>query len=103
MALNVAHRHAECIHRQDLGVKAFEARLVLLDQLGLEGAVAVARHGNGHLPGFPLDRLLGLAIARVAAPVPRDLMLLVAQVMVQLAGQHALHQLRPRHSRDASV
>ena len=92
VALNIAHRHAQCIHRQDLGVESFEPRLVLLDQLRLERAVAIARHLDRHLPGFAFQRLLALAVARVAASIAGHLVLLIAQVMVHLTGQHPLHQ-----------
>jgi hypothetical protein len=51
--LDLAHRHATRVHRDDLVVEARETRLVLGVQQRLETALAVARHldSNGSLVG----------------------------------------------------
>jgi hypothetical protein len=44
VALDLAHRHAPGVHRDDLVVEAVEPGFPLGHDLRLEGAVAVARH-----------------------------------------------------------
>ena len=69
MALDLAHRHAAGVQRDDLVVEAVEAGLALGHDLRLEGAVAIARHVD-------LDRAvlgqhrLGMLPLRLL-PVPR--------------------------------
>ncbi len=79
MALNVARRHAQRVHRQNLFIEARETCLMLLDQLRLKGAVAIARHLDFHLAGIALQLLPALPIARVAAVVPGYFVLLVGE------------------------
>jgi hypothetical protein len=44
MTLDLPHRHAAGVHRDDLVVEAVEPRLAFWHDLRLEGAVAVAWH-----------------------------------------------------------
>jgi hypothetical protein len=90
--LDITDRHSQRVHRQDFGVESFKPRLVFLNQLRLERAIAIARHFDRHFASLTLQRLLALAIPRVASAVTGHLVLLIAEVMIHFAGQHALHQ-----------
>jgi len=90
--LNIAHAHAARVHAQNLVVEALERALVLLHQLRLERAVAVARHLNGHVALVCAQRLLARAVARVATALAFLGAWLVAQVVGHLGLQGALHE-----------
>lgn len=57
MRLDLAHRHAAGIQREDLVVETRTAGLVLLDNLRIEGAMPVARHFDGQLAELTLEFL----------------------------------------------
>ena len=63
--LDVAGRHPLGVQGEDLLVEARHPPLVLLDQLRLEGAVAVPRRGDRQVAGLAADRLLRSAVATV--------------------------------------
>ena len=44
MPLDLPHRHAARVHRDDLVIKAGEAALAFLDKLRLEAAIPITRH-----------------------------------------------------------
>jgi hypothetical protein len=92
MALNLANRHAAGVERDDLVVKAAPAGLVFGDQLGFEGAMAVARHLDGQLTELTLERFAPLAVAGIAAGIDDRLMLRMAQMLGKLGIQRLLYQ-----------
>jgi hypothetical protein len=55
--LDVAHRHAAGVEREDLLVQARQSGLALADELGLEAALAIARRLDRHGPEIGLQRL----------------------------------------------
>jgi len=63
--LDVAGGQALGVQGQDLLVEAGQAALVLADELGLEGASAVARDVQRDVAHLTLDGLLGVAVAAV--------------------------------------
>ena len=65
---------------------------MLLDDLRLEGPVAIPRHLDRHRPEAPFERLRRLPVARVAAVVPGCFMLLIADVLGQFRGHRPLQQ-----------
>ena len=68
MTLDLAHRHAAGVHRDDPLVEAGKAALVLRDQLWLETTGAVARHIDAQRTFVGEHRLAAAAIAVVPAP-----------------------------------
>ena len=92
VGLNLAHRHASGVQRDDFVVEAGPAGLVLGDELGFEAAVAVAGHFDGQLTEIALERLLAPAIAGVATGVGYCLVALVTQVLGQFGLQGSLEQ-----------
>jgi hypothetical protein len=65
MALDLAHRHAARVHRDDFVVEARKPSLIALDQLRIERAFAVARNAHVDLRSFRQNRLLRIAVAPV--------------------------------------
>ena len=61
--MNLTHRHAACVHRHDLVVKAGEAALMLRDQQRLEAAGAVAWDVDAQRAVIGQNGLAGGAIA----------------------------------------
>ena len=55
--LDLARRQAPRVQRNDVLIKPGEARLMLLNDLRLEGSVPVPRHLQRHPPKAPLERL----------------------------------------------
>src|SRR6202049_17450 len=92
MALNLPHRHATGIERQNLLVGPPPVRLMLRDNLWLKVALAIARQVDRHLSKLALQRLLASPVARIAGLVRHRLMLAVTQVFYHLRLQHALHK-----------
>jgi hypothetical protein len=76
----------------------FQARLARLDQLGLEGPLAGARHLQGHRAVLGVHRLWRRAVARIPRVVVAQIVAVVAEMFGQLGVQrpldHALGQLR---------
>lgn len=66
---------------------------MLLNDLGLEGPVAIARYLDRHRAKAALERLGRLAVARVAAFVPGRVVLLLTDVVGQFRGHCPLQQL----------
>ena len=62
------------------------------DELGLEAAMAVARHLDGQLAEIALEGLPALAVAGVASGVGHRLVAFMAQVLSQLSVQSSLDQ-----------
>ena len=90
-AFYLAHRHAACVHRNDLVVKAGKAALVPADELGLKRALAVARDVNAQGTAIGQHRLGTLAIAVIGRSAFRlELARCVTQVMAHLGAQRAL-------------
>lgn len=87
--LDVARRHAARIEGDHLLVEALEASLVLLDELRLEGAFAVARNLDFDRSAFGLNNLAPVPIARVARSFTA--LTLVPQVLGHFRLQQALH------------
>ena len=92
MRLDLAHRHAAGVQRQDALVEAVPAPLVLGHDLRLEAALPVARHLDRHLAEVTLQHLAALAVAGVALGVADRVVLLMAQVLGHLGFQRPLHQ-----------
>src|SRR5690606_12934758 len=92
MALDLSHRHATGVQRQDLVIEARPAGLVLGDDLRLETAVAVTGHFNRHLTELAFERLLALAVAGVAGGIGYRLVAGVAKVFGHLRVQRSLDQ-----------
>src|SRR5208282_1070448 len=77
--------HAAGVHRDDLLVEAGKAALVFADQLRIEAALPVARNGKLERSGVGQNRLLAVAVARIAA-------LVTLQMMIQLRLQRSIGQ-----------
>ena len=92
VALDLAHRHAARIQRQDAVVEAVEPALALRNDRRLKAAVAVARNLQVDLAVLGQNRLAGMAVAAVAAATARRIALLVAQVIGQLGAQRSLQK-----------
>ena len=92
MALDLPHRHAAGIQAQDLVIEAIEPGLPLGDQLRLEAAGAIARHGNLDLAILRQDRLRARPVAAVAGAPAGGIALLVAQMLGQLGPKRSLDQ-----------
>jgi len=92
MRLDLAHRHAARIQRQDLVVEPCPTGLVLGDQLRLEAAVAIARDLEWQLAELALERLAAASVAGVAGCVGDRLVLVVTEVLGHLCIQCPLHQ-----------
>jgi hypothetical protein len=97
--LDVACGPALGVQREKLVVEPAEATLILADELRREGAVAVAGDVASDRVQFPLDGLLGVALAAVARQVRRPGFgrrieqcrgLRAAEVDVHLGVEHAL-------------
>ena len=82
--------HATCVHGDDLVVEVRPTRLVLADQLGIEGALAVPGDLYRQIALVVLERLGGLAVATVAAVPAIGGMLLVAEMIGKLGFQDPL-------------
>ena len=83
MSGDLARTHAAGVHRDDLLVEAGKAALVFADQLRIEAALPVARNGKLERSGVGQNRLLAVAVARIAA-------LITLQVMIQLGLQRTI-------------
>ena len=92
VTLDIAHRHATRIERQDAIVEAVEAALALGHDHRFEAAVAIARHRKRHLAVLGQYRLVRMAVAAVARAPARRVALLVAQVLAQLGAQRTLQK-----------
>ena len=92
MRLDLAHRHAARIQRQDLVVEADPAGLVLGDQLRLEAAKAVARDRDRQCAELALERLAAAAVAGVADRIGHRLVAVVAEVLGHLGIKCLLDQ-----------
>ena len=90
--LDVAHRHAARVHRNDLLVEAVKAPLVLGHDLRFERAGAVARLLDSHRAVLGMHGLLAEAVAGVAGPTRRRLTALVAEMLRQLGVHRPLDQ-----------
>ena len=91
--LDVPGGHAALVQGENLVFHAGQPGLALLDQLRLEAAVTITRRLDLQLAERALDRLGGLAVARIAAPAALGLVvLLVAQMGVHLGFQAAIDQ-----------
>lgn len=94
VALDIARAHAPCVHGDDLVVEVGPTGLVLADQLGIEGALAVPGDLYRQIAPVVLERLGGLAVARVAAVPAVGGMLLLAEMIAEFGFQdpfgHAL-------------
>jgi hypothetical protein len=92
VALDLPHRQAAGIERDDLVVETVQAGLALGHDLRLEAAVAIARHVDLDRTVLGQHRLAIGAIAVVAAAAARRIALLVAEMVRQLGTQGALEQ-----------
>ena len=92
VGLDVADRHPAPVHRDDLLVEAVKTPLVLLDDLRLKRAGAVARRLDAHRPMLRVQRLRCRAVARVADAAGRRATALVAEVTGQLGVHRPLDQ-----------
>lgn len=72
-----------------LSICAFQARLALFHQLGLEGALPRASHLDDHMPLLAFERFLAMPIAAVAKCMALASMFWVAQVRVEFRFQAA--------------
>jgi hypothetical protein len=90
MALDISGAHAPCVHGDDLVVEVGPTRLVLADQLGIEGAFAVPGDLYRQIALVVFERLGGLAVATVAAVPAIGGMLLVAEMIGELGFQDPL-------------
>ena len=72
------------MHGDYLVIEVLPARLVLADQLRIEGSLAVPGDLYRQIALVVLERLGGLAIARVAAVPAIGVMLFVAEVIGEL-------------------
>jgi hypothetical protein len=84
VALDLPHRQAAGIERDDLVVEAIQAGLALGHDLRLESGVAVAWHVDLDRPVLGQHRLGVRSIAVVAGAAARRIALLVAQMVRQL-------------------
>lgn len=80
MQLNLPHGHAAGVERHDLVIEARPAGLVLADELGFEGALAVARNVQRPLAELSLERLRAMPVAGIASDICHRVALVVAQV-----------------------
>ena len=92
MTLNLTHRHAPCVQRQYLVVKAAPAGLGLGDNLGFERAGAVAGDFNGQFTEVTLEGFLAASVAGVASLVGHHLVLAVAEVIGHFGLQGQFNQ-----------
>ena len=90
--MNLPHRHAAGVERQDLVVEARPAGLVLGDELRLECAVSVAGNLDRQFAEVPFQRLPAFAIAGIAGRIGDRFILGVAQVLGHFRFKRALHQ-----------
>jgi hypothetical protein len=94
--LDLAHAQTTGVEREDVLVEARQAPGVLGDELGLEGAGAVARDGDGDRAIFGQDGFGRRAVAVVGLVGRLGVPGGIAEMGRELAGQDALHQ-RPLH------
>ena len=92
VGLDLAGGQALRGQRDDHLVDAGQALLPLLDDLRLEGAVAVAGHGYLHRADVGQHGLGAFAVAGVAAVLAGRIMLVIAEVVGDLALQGGLQQ-----------
>jgi hypothetical protein len=78
--------HAAGVHRHDLFVEAWEAPLVLGDELRIEARLAVARHGEVELARLRRDRLAAVAVTTVSGSFG------ACEMMVHLGVQRPISQ-----------
>jgi hypothetical protein len=90
--LDLARRHPPRVQRDHLLVEARQPPLALRHQLRLEAALAVPGHLDLDLTRVRLEALLRAAVARVAAVAALRRVLLIAQMLRELAFQRALEQ-----------
>lgn len=83
MSLDLAHRHAARVERQDLVVETRPAGLVFGNEPRLEAAVPVPRHFNRQFAKLALQRLLALAVAGITGGIRHRFMLPVAEMFGQ--------------------
>lgn len=92
VGLDLAGGQALRGQRDDRLVHAGQALLPLLDDLRLEGSVAVTRHGYLHRADVGEHGLRAGAVARVAAVPPCRIVLVIAEMVGDLALQGGLQQ-----------
>jgi hypothetical protein len=92
VTLNLTHRHAPCVQRQYLVVKAAPAGLVLGDDLRLERASAVAGDFNGQFTKVAFEGFLAASVAGVAGLVGHQFILAMTQVVSHFGLQRAFNQ-----------
>ena len=92
MPLNLPHRHATGVQRQDLVVKASPAGLVLGHDLRLKAGVPITGDINGQLAKVAFEGLFAFAVAGVASGVGHAGVFGVAQVLGHLGLQGPLDQ-----------
>ncbi len=92
MRLDLTHRHATGVQREDLVIKPRPPCLVLGHDLRLKAAIAVSRNINGQFAKFTLERLLALAVSGVALGAGNGLVLVVSKVLSHLGFEGSLNQ-----------
>jgi hypothetical protein len=92
VTLNLAHRHATRVERENPVVKTVEAGLALRHQLRLEAPLAVPRNLDLQIAVVRLQRLLGVAVADVPGSAAGRITFLVSKVRRQLGSQGTLDQ-----------
>jgi hypothetical protein len=84
---DLARRHPLRVEAQDLVVEGRQAGLVLAQQLGLEGAVAVPGRVDLDLAVLALELLRGLAVAAIAGVAALRGVFLVAQMVFHFGAE----------------
>src|SRR3954452_22122898 len=92
MPLDLAHRQPAGIQADDPIIKAVQPGLPFGDDLRLEAAVAVARHGDLDRAVLANHRLARITVAAVAAAAAGRVALLIAEVLAQLSAERPFEQ-----------
>jgi len=92
MPLDLAHRQPAGIQADDPIIEAVQPGLPFGDDLRLEAAVAVARHGDLDRAVLADHRLARIAVAAVAAAATGRVALLIAEVLAQLGAERPFEQ-----------
>ncbi len=98
--LDVPHRLAAGVERQDLLLDLVGLPLVGSDDLRLEGAVAIPGHRNRLLAALGLERASIAPVSAVAGVPADDLVRFVAQMRSDLAFEHLLDGLGEQPGED---
>ena len=89
--LDLAHRHATRVERENLVVEASEPTLVLGNQLRLERALAIARHVDRQRAVVRQDRFGPCPVAMIGGVLGFSPAGRIPEVVRQLAAERTLH------------